>query len=250
MPSWNIHTAHVERLAADRELADLGICDTNAYLFGNYVPDIYVGFMVADTTYRLSYCLTHVALPAVIPVPDADRFWDTYVCNRTFETPAVQSLMLGAWAHLVADRFYNGNFRTFYKTHDMPAGEELRKRKQGDFALFGCSLGITSHVEATSELVEAAKGFRCYSILEDDVVRSVESASAIVRRSAKLPAGRSYQLLSEEWMADVFEACNERTIKWLEAWRALEARGARCAAADVRTEAGLSPATPDGAALR
>lgn len=244
MPSWNIHTAHVERLAADRNLVDLGIEDANAFLFGNYVPDIYVGYMVKDITYRLSYCMTHMAGPSTIPVPDADQFWDTYVYRRKRPTAEARSLMLGAWAHLVADRFYNGRFRTFYKTHNMPVGEELRIRKQGDFALFGCSLGISSHVEATPELIEAAEKFQCYSILEADVYRSIESASAIVRKSAE-PVQGSYQLLSEEWMTETFNACNERVIQWLEAYRVLEARGSRCAGADIRAEIGLPPATPD-----
>ena len=58
MPSWNIHTAHVERLLADCEPDDLGIEDVNAFLFGNYVPDIYLGFMVADITFHVDYCRT------------------------------------------------------------------------------------------------------------------------------------------------------------------------------------------------
>ena len=82
MPSWNIHTAHVERLLSQRTPDELGIEDVNAFLFGNYVPDIHLGFMVPDTTYRIDYCVTHIARPSMIPLPDADRFWDDCVARR------------------------------------------------------------------------------------------------------------------------------------------------------------------------
>ena len=39
MPSWNIHTAHVERLLREEGAAALGVVDVNAFLFGNFVPD-------------------------------------------------------------------------------------------------------------------------------------------------------------------------------------------------------------------
>ena len=243
MPSWNIHTAHVERLIAGRNPKDLGIEDVNSFLFGNYVPDIYVGFMVSETTYRIDYCMTHVADPNVIPVPDADKFWDVYVCRRRKLSPAGLSLVLGAWAHLVADRFYNGRFRTFYQSHDMPQGEELRIRKQGDFDLFGRSLDISSRVVATPELLVAARDFRPYSILPDDVARSIAAADAIVCEAEKGAAGRAYQLLDEQWMTATFDACNERLITWLETWRSLEQSGRKASSVEVREEAGLPPAT-------
>ena len=137
MPSWNIHTAHVERLVSDCPAHDLGIEDVNAFLFGNYVPDIYVGFMVPDASMHIDYCMTHWANVGLIPIPDADKFWDMYIYKRRSKTPSGVSLALGAWAHLVADRFYNGTFLTFLETHDAPMGEELRIRKQGDFDVFG-----------------------------------------------------------------------------------------------------------------
>ena len=53
MPSWNIHTAHVERLLREEGADALGVSDVNAFLFGNLAPDVYVGYMVPDTTYRI-----------------------------------------------------------------------------------------------------------------------------------------------------------------------------------------------------
>ena len=246
MPSWNIHTAHVERLLSDCPAEKLGIADANAFLFGNYVPDIYVGFMVRDASFRIDYCITHEAAVTHIPVSDADRFWDLYIGKRKPATPIGTSLVLGAWAHLVADRIYNGRFREFCQTHETPEGEELRIRKQADFDLFGRSLGASSFVEVTPELLDAAYAFKPYRIAADDVMRTAEVANAIVRAGGAISEqGDSYQLLGETWLSDAFEACNERLSTWLFAWQQLEAEGARCLAADVRAKAGLPPATPD-----
>ena len=82
MPSWNIHTAHVERLFAQRDPQDLGIDDANTFLFGNFAPDIYVGFMVPDVSFRIDYCTTHLARISLIPVADADLFWNLYIAYR------------------------------------------------------------------------------------------------------------------------------------------------------------------------
>ena len=242
MPSWNIHTAHVERLLENRRAYDLGIEDVNAFLFGNYVPDVYVGFMVRDASMHVDYCLTHCAKVGLIPMPDADRFWDMYIYKRRPTAPAGLALTLGAWAHLVSDRFYNGLFRVFLETHDAPEGEELRIRKQEDFDLFGHTLGISSLVQVTPELLEAARRFRGYSVLPEDVEKTVEVANNIVRRSAAAPVNQEYQLLSAEWMSETFEACNERLVRWLEAWRALELGGKNVSAEEIRAELDLCSA--------
>ena len=251
MPSWNIHTAIVEDLLRNHDAASLGIVDANAFLFGNYVPDIYVGFMVPDATLHIDYCMTHVALPSIIPVPNADFFWDHYVGRRKRLEGAKESLVLGAWAHLVADRFYNGRFRTFYETHELPMNESLRIGKQGDFDLFGRSLSMTSHVDVTPELLEAAQSFMAYTVLPDDVRRSVDVASAIVDESGiESPANEDYQLLTAEWMQDALDACVERQAVWFKAWQQLRAEGARYMSSDIRSAAGLPPAMSDSASWR
>ena len=246
MPSWNIHTAHVESLLRGRRADDLGIADTNAFLFGNYVPDIYLGFMVPDASLRIDYCITHIAKFNLIPLANPDYFWDHYVARRAPSSPSGMSLVLGAWAHLVADRFYNGQFRTYALSHKVPKGDEMRLGKQGDFDLFGRSLGITSIVYPTDELIEAAWKFRPYSIFADDVKRSADVANNIVRESqAPAPNSDSFSLLTAEWLTDVFEACDKRLLVWLEAWQRLKVQGRPRLASDVRAEAGFPPAMPD-----
>ena len=246
MPSWNVHTAHVEHLLASRKPAELGIEDANAFLFGNYVPDIYVGFMVPGVSMHIDYCITHVAKISKIPVCNADFFWNQNIAYRMPFTPAGRSLMLGTWAHLVADRYFNGTFRTFWAEHDMELGDELRINKQADFDLFGRELRASSYVKETPELIQAAHDFNPYRMLADDVRRAIETASEITREGGALPINPTgYQLLDYDWLFNVFEACNERLETWLLAWQRLLRDGRRCMSVDIREEAGLPPATPD-----
>lgn len=239
MPSWNIHTAHVERLLAAYEPAAVGIDDVNAFLFGNYVPDVYLGFMVHDVGFRIDYCLTHLAGVSVIPLPDADKFWDDYVFRRRPKSPVGVSLTLGAWAHLLADRVYNERFRAFCETHEVPEGDELRILKQADYDLFGRGLGISSCVRETPELLEAARCFRPYCIMPADVAKAIETAGAIVRGDDGAPAGDGYRLLSAKWMNDVFDECDSLQARWLERWQKLEREtGSQVSSEDIRAALG------------
>lgn len=86
MPSWNIHTAHVEHLLKQGTPEEFGIKDANAFLFGNFVPDVYVGYMVKHPSGVLPYTVTHLADPHAIPIPREQEFWDTYV-EPTRELP-------------------------------------------------------------------------------------------------------------------------------------------------------------------
>lgn len=234
MPSWNIHTAHVEELLASCNPDELGIADANAFLFGNYVPDVYLGFMVPDITYRLDYCLTHIAQVNQIPVPDSDRFWDMYIFRRRPINYSELSLALGAWAHLLTDRCYNSRFRDFRETHDTPQGEKLRMCKQADFDLFGHALGISTHVQPTRKLFDAAKRFHAYSILPDDARRAIDVADNIVANNAPLPDTQTYQLLDKQWMNDTFDCCASELRLWLATWQKLESSGQRTSAEDIR----------------
>lgn len=246
MPSWNIHTAHVESLLSRRDPKELGIEDVNTFLFGNFAPDIYVGFMVPEASLRIDYCVTHVAQINMIPVANADMFWDLYIGYRTPSDPSTLSLTLGAWAHLVADRYYNGNFRTYWLQCDIAGGDVQRIAKQADFELFGNSLRLQTCTQATQQLLEAAYNFRPYRILEEDVNRSIDIANAIVRNNGKAHLTQtSYQVLSKAWLDRVFSDCTDRLEIWLETWQRLVSQGLPFRAADIRAAAGLPPATPD-----
>lgn len=97
MPSWNIHTAHVERLLREEGAARLGVRDVNAFLFGNFLPDIYVGYMVPVPVARLrDYRETHFADGGAIPSPNYQAFWDRFVAGCDAE--AAGSCTTWCWA--------------------------------------------------------------------------------------------------------------------------------------------------------
>lgn len=79
MPSWNIHIAHAERLLKGSGSVARAVRDRNAFLFGNLVPDIYVGYMVPGVARPVPYRVTHFAKPEHIPKPRAGEFFDAYV---------------------------------------------------------------------------------------------------------------------------------------------------------------------------
>lgn len=79
MPSWNIHIAHAEELLAREGGLASAVRDRNAFLFGNVIPDIRVGYMVPGIVDPIPYRITHFAKPEHIPKPREWEFWDTYV---------------------------------------------------------------------------------------------------------------------------------------------------------------------------
>ncbi len=79
MPSWNIHIAHAEELLASGGALAAAVCDRNAFLFGNVLPDIRVGYMVPGIVEPIPYRITHFAKPEHIPKPREWEFWDAYV---------------------------------------------------------------------------------------------------------------------------------------------------------------------------
>lgn len=79
MPSWNIHIAQTERLLDRGGAVARLVRDRNAFLFGNLVPDILVGYMVPGVERPIPYRVTHFATPEPIPKPREHEFWDAYV---------------------------------------------------------------------------------------------------------------------------------------------------------------------------
>ena len=203
MPSWNIHTAHVERLLREEGAAALGVRDENAFLFGNFLPDVYVGYMVSAPTVRIDYKLTHLAVREHIPLPRYEEFWDFYVAGRA----EVSDVVLGAWAHLAADHVYNAHTRAYLARIGMEPGEEARIGKQSDFALFGRTLDISLVPHVDDALLAQCAAFPPYSVLEADVRAAVDVAAGIVERNrAEHATGTpGYQLLT----ADFFEVARQ-----------------------------------------
>lgn len=206
MPSWNIHTAHVEYLLAHGQPDKLGIRDTNAFLFGNIVPDVYVGYMVKNPTRKIRYGDTHFVDPGFVPEPRFWEFWEKEALPAADGQGRVSDLVLGAWCHLVADNLYNHHTNQFLVDHDIQPGEQTRIRKQGDFDLFGRTLDIDLTLRVDEALLEQATHFPQYEVAEEDVRSAVEVQDQIVRHNQEAHIGGvpDYAMLTPAFFAETF----------------------------------------------
>ncbi len=202
MPSWNIHTAHAEKLLAEHGAAALGVRDENAFLFGNYVPDIYVGYLVSPISVWIDYKHTHLARKAYIPLPDYRLFRRRYI--EPYER--VPDIVLGAWCHLVCDHVYNACTRAYIKKVHVKPGEITRQGKQADFAAFGHTLAISRHVVLDEALVAEAASFPQYALAEEDVRAAVGAANAFIddNREHFLTELPPLKLLTPEFFSGAF----------------------------------------------
>lgn len=201
MPSWNIHTAHVERILSAESLESLGLTNANTFLFGNLVPDIYAGHMVQPITRKIEYEVTHLADPLFIPVPDADGFYQRYVRDGV-----ENDLTLGAWVHLLCDHYYNLRTNEYIASIGVEPGDETRIRKQADFDMFGRTLVICSVPQVTDELLALCASFPQYAIHEKDVYATVCAQEAVVRKNAEghVDVEPQYDLLTPEFFHNTF----------------------------------------------
>lgn len=211
MPSWNIHTAHVERLLSEHDAAELGVQDVDAFLMGNLLPDIYVGYMVPNTTWRIDYKMTHLTMRDHIPLPRYQEFWDFYVERpEDYGAARTSDAVLGAWCHLVCDHVYNERTRAFLKTVHLAPGECARIKKQADFALFGRTLDISMKPLVTKAVLDQCLHFPQYSLAEKDVRSAAEVAAGIVEENAvnHVAGEPEYQLLTSDFFDGAREEAN------------------------------------------
>lgn len=216
MPSWNIHAAQVERLIDGHSLAELGILDANTFLFGNLLPDVYVGYLVDEVGYTLNYCDIHLTVPHAIPIPGEREFWERYVAPA-IEAGGADDLVLGTWAHLLTDNRYNEAVRRFNDAHGIPAGNLTRVRKQHDFDLFGHELAPRLRPEVTPGLLASCARFPQYAVDEADARAAVASARHLLDNPGSNLApkdrvllgpdadSREYLLLDEGMLRSVFD---------------------------------------------
>ncbi|WP_077598279.1 hypothetical protein [Olsenella urininfantis] len=220
MPSWNIHLAQAEAALREAAASDLGIEDENAFLFGNLVPDVYVGYMVLPLPYRIGYCETHFADPGHVPEPRYWEFWGHFGLPSADEHGRVSDVVLGAWCHLLADNVYNHNVNVFRQAHGIPRGEETRIRKQADFELFGRTLELSRTCHETEWLKEEALAFPQYGIYPDELRLSIQVANQMVLdNQLGRPQGRpSYSMLTAELFDQTFDEVLSRMVAGLKAY--------------------------------
>ena len=210
MPSWNIHTAHVERLLQEREPLELGIHDVNAFLFGNFLPDVPVGFIVPveELSRKVRYHETHFAERGVkVPVPRAYEFAERYV------RPGASDVTLGAWAHLICDSTYNERTVALLARLGLENNDVVRIRKQTDFDIFGRSLGISMLPELTDELVAQCAAFEQYPLTRGDVEAGIRAAKRLFDATVENPVEEPvYDLLDDDFLEGAFEEAHRRLL--------------------------------------
>lgn len=223
MPSWNIHTAHVERLLTEEDCAALGIRDANAFLFGNLVPDIYVGYMVPEPSRKIRYGSTHFADPSHVPEPRYGEFFERYAAPSADAQGRVSDVVLGAWTHLVADHVYNWHFNRLLEERGLKPGTEVRERKQADFDTFGRTLDISRAPRVTAELVTQCIAFPQYAIAASDVAATCTVMERIVRDNAEHHVDDPvYSLLGEGYFSRVPDEVDALMREGLHAYAAGE----------------------------
>lgn len=197
--------AHAEHLLNSNAPEELGISCIDAFLFGNLVPDIYVGYMVVNPTRTIAYCETHFADPGHVPEPRYWDFWEQVAMPSTHENVHTSDLVLGAWAHLVADNIYNCRFNRLIAQRGIAAGEKTRIRKQADFDRFGRTQIITREPRPTLEVLAQAEAFPQYPIAQTDVEAACKVAGAIAAQSSAAHRDKpSFELLNEVFFEEVF----------------------------------------------
>lgn len=183
MPSWNVHIAHADRLLREAGAGPLGVRDVDAFLFGNVLPDVYVGYMVSEPTKILRYCLTHQSYPGGIPIPSYKRYWRNFIapydCGE--KDGGVSDMMLGVWCHIVCDHIYNTYTRRFIRSYGISVGEKTRIRKQTDFDLYGRSLSMSRLPRLTPELLRQGMAYPQYRIQEEDIRAALEVVDEIAQ---------------------------------------------------------------------
>lgn len=219
MPSWNIHTAHAERLLNEEGPDALGIRDQDSFLLGNLAPDIYVGHMVPEASRRIDYRCTHFADANFVPEPPYWEFFEQYAQPATADG-RVSDVVLGAWVHLVADNTYNRHSNAYLYAHDIQPCDETRQRKQSDFALFGRTLDISRAPRPTDEVIAQAAAFPQYVIDEVDVRETCTVMEGIVadntlRHVTGTPA---YDMLPAEFFEAAYEEAHTLMLVGLRAY--------------------------------
>lgn len=218
MPSWNIHTAHAERLLREHGAEALGIRDLDSFLLGNLLPDVYVGYMVTDLTHKIRYEETHLAGTGHVPEPNYDEFFQSY--GRPRHDAVVSDLVLGCWAHLVADHDYNHRVREVLAQKGMEPSAEVRKAKQADFDLFGRTLSISMVPHISSEVLRQCADFRQYELDEQDLRAARVAMAAVVQSNTQnhIDGKPDYQLLGADFFESTFDEVHERITRGLMAY--------------------------------
>ena len=228
MPSWNIHIAQTEKLLGREGPVKDAVHDEDIFVFGNVVPDIFVGYML-EVDHIILYTESHCAKSEPIPKPREWEFWDRFVVpvderlkaeeeraasagpdagdppEDLMHARGVFDITLGAWAHLVADNIWNTRVHEFLTAHGGVPSDSFRIKKQSDFDSWGKTFRISSVPKETPELVYAAQNFPQYAIAPNYTHDTIVVIHEIVRTNGGNPVHAPYQLLDDEFFDNTFD---------------------------------------------
>lgn len=230
MPSWNIHIHHAEAVLRDPSLGGK-VRDPDAFLLGNCLPDLYVGYMVPNCSHLIPYRITHFTEPGPLPEPHYWEFWNEYALPPIAERRKADDLVLGAWAHLAADFAYNHAFNEFLARRGMKPSDAIRIKKQNDYDAYGKRLGISSIPQVSPMVLRECAAFPQYRIDEPDVRAMADVMGGIVEAAGSIgPASdHVYAFLTEELLEQSREAAEALIARGLSAFfnGDMESPGAR-----------------------
>ena len=199
----------------------MGICDVDGFLFGNLVPDIYAGHMVPDASRKIDYRETHLVDPLFVPEPDYGAFFERFAAPSADESGRVSDLVLGTWAHLVADHTYNRRFNELLEQRGLKACDDIRKQKQADFDLYGRTLDISWVPEPTDALKAGCAQLPQFPIEASDVEKTCEVVRGIVANNREHHVSEpTYELLGSDYFRTVSDEVDTRIRAGLHAYAA------------------------------
>lgn len=117
---------------------------------------------------------------------------------------SVLDLVLGAWAHLLADNLWNTRVNEYLDAHGGKPSEQFRIKKQSDFDVFGRTHRISSVPRGTERLLAAAEAFPQYPLERIYVLEAVGVAHEIVRTNGGTEGHAPYRLLTDVFFAETF----------------------------------------------
>lgn len=212
MPSWNVHIAHVEHVLKTHTLESIGVHNPSAFLLGNLLPDLYVGYMVPNITKKILYNTTHMAPHAHVPLPDYHAFGEKYLSHAqvSYEQETSQDLVLGAWCHLMCDHTYNQATRVFLNEHHIEHGEKARIGKQTDLDTYGRTLDISHTIVIDDDLRAQVAAYAQYEIDMRDVHECAQVVHDIVVRNRQehIDGIPQYMMLHQAFFDDTFKSVN------------------------------------------
>lgn len=124
---------------------------------------------------------------------------------------SVFDMVLGTWAHLVADNLWNTRVNEFLDALGDKPSNEFRIKKQTDFDKFGRTFALSAIPRATERLFQAAERFPQYKIARRYTLESVGVCHEIVRTNQGVADHEPYRLLTDEFFTSTFNEVVEGT---------------------------------------